>query len=222
MKKIFLTVVAIAGMFAAQAQIKEGSVTYSVAVEGLPPEQASMMKGMELTMFFKDKKSRVEFSSAMQSSTTVSNDDGSLTLMDGMGQKSFIKMSKADIEKETKKNPEPKITYTEEKKTIAGYECKKAVIEVKDQKGEVQKVDAWYTDKLPNSGTGRMMGQFKGLKGAPLEFDMNFGPMKMKMSATKVSLSPVADSQFVLSTDGYTEIKMEDLQKKMGGGQGGH
>ena len=220
MKKIFLTVVACAGMLATQAQIKEGAVTYSVAVEGLPPEQASMMKGMELNMTFKDKKSRAEFSSAMMTTTTVSDDNGSLTLMDGMGQKSFTKISKADMEKESKKNPEPKITYTEEKKTIAGYECKKAIVEVKDQKGETQKLNVWYTEKLPNNGGGKM-GQFKGLKGAPLEFDANMGPMKMKMTATKVSLTPVADSQFVLSTDGYTEMKMEDLQK-MRSGQGAH
>ncbi len=144
MKKILLTVVAIAGMFAAQAQIKEGSVTYSITVEGMPPEQAAMMKGMELNMAFKNNKSRVEFTSPMMTSTTVSSDDGSLTLMDGMGMKSFTKLSKADMEKESKKNPEPKITYTEEKKTIATYECKKAIVEVKDQKGETQKLNVWY------------------------------------------------------------------------------
>ncbi|MEO8867407.1 MAG: DUF4412 domain-containing protein [Bacteroidia bacterium] len=218
-KKIFLTVVAIAGMFAAQAQINEGSVTYGVTMEGLPPEQASMMKGMELTMMFKAKKSRAEFSSAMMTSTTVNDDNGSLTLMDGMGQKSFIKMSKADLEKDAKKAAEPKITYIDEKKTIAGYECKKALIEVKDQKGEVQKVTVWYTEKLPNNSSGKMMGQLKGLKGAPLEFETAQGPYKMKFSASKVSLSPVADSEFTLSTDGYTEMKADDLKKMQGGGK---
>jgi len=217
MKKILLTAAAIVGMFAAQAQIKEGSVTYTVSVDGLPPEQASMMKGMELSMSFKDKKSRAEFTMAMGTTTTVSDDDGSLTLMDMMGQKSYIKMTKADIEKETKKSAEPKITYTEEKKTIAGYECKKAIVEVKDQKGETQKLNAWFTEKLPNNSAGRMGGQFKGLKGAPLEFETTQGPMKMKMTATKVSLSPVADSQFKVSTEGYTEVKPEDMQKMRGG-----
>ena len=216
MKKILLTVVAIAGLFTAQAQIKEGSITYSVSVDGMPAEQAAMMKGMELNMAFKDKKSRVEFSSPMMTSTTVSDDDGSLTLMDGMGMKSFTKLSKADMEKESKKNPDPKITYTEEKKTIATYDCKKAVVEVKDQKGETQKLNVWFCEKLPYNSSGKM-GQFKGLKGAPLEFETNQGPMKMKMTATKVSLSPIPDSQFKLSTDGYTEMKMEDLQKMRGG-----
>ena len=217
MKKILLTAFAIAGLFTAQAQIKEGSVTYTVAVEGIPAEQAATMKGMELSMSFKDKKSRVEFSSPMMTSITVSTDDGSLTLMDGMGMKTFTKLSKADMEKESKKNPEPKITYTEEKKTIATYECKKAVVEVKDQKGETQKLNVWYCEKLPYSGGGGRMNQFKGLKGAPLEFDSNQGGMKMKMTATKVSTSPIADAQFILSTDGYTEMKMEDLQKMRGG-----
>jgi GLPGLI family protein len=216
MKKILLTVVAIAGLFTAQAQIKEGSITYSVTVDGMPAEQAAMMKGMELNMAFKDKKSRVEFSSPMMTSITVSDDDGSLTLMDGMGVKSYTKLNKADMEKESKKNPEPKITYTEEKKTIATYECKKALVEVKDQKGETQKLNVWFCEKLPYTGGGRM-GQFKGLKGAPLEFETNQGPMKMKMTATKVSLSPIADSEFKLSTEGYTEMKMEDLQKMRGG-----
>jgi hypothetical protein len=217
MKKILLTVVALAGMFATQAQIKEGSVTYSVSVEGMPADQAAMMKGMEFNMAFKDKKSRVEFSSPMMTTITVSDDDGSLTLMDGMGMKSFTKLSKADLEKESKKNPDPKITYTEEKKTIATYECKKAIVEVKDQKGETQKLNVWYCEKLPYSGGGRMGGQFKGLKGAPLEFDAPQGPIKMKMTATKVSTTAVPASQFILSTEGYTEMKAEDLKKMQGG-----
>ena len=218
MKKLFLTVVAIAGMFAAEAQITEGSITYTVAVDGVPPEQASMMKGMELNMMFKNKKSRAEFSMSMMTSTTVTDDNGSLMLMEMMGQKTFTKMTKADIEKESKKTPDPKITYTEEKKTIAGYECKKAIIEIKDQKGETQKLNVWYTEKLPYNGGGRM-NQFKGLKGAPLEFESNQGPYKMKMTATKVSTAPVADSEFVLSTEGYTEMKMDDLKKMQGGGK---
>lgn len=219
MKKIFLTVMAAAGMLAATAQIKEGMITYSVEVQGVPPEQAAMMKGMELSIYFKDKKSRAEFVTAFMSSTTVSDENGSTTLMDGMGNKSYVKMNKADMEKEGKKNPDPKITYVDEKKTIAGYECKKAIIESKDEKGQANKATVWYSEKIPFNGNGgRMTGQFKGLKGAPLEFESQQGPMKMKMTATKVTTESVPDSKFVVNTDGYTEMKMDDL-KKMRGGQ---
>lgn len=220
MKKLFLSVFTITTMLAVQAQTKEGSVTYSVNFEGMPPEQAGMMKGTEMKMFFKEKKSRSEFSNAFFNSTTISDENSSTTLMEQMGQKSFYKMTKAEMEKESKKTPDPKITYVEEKKTIAGYECKKAVIETKSEKGEAHKVDVWYCEKLQGpTGSGGGMGasQFKGLKGAPLEFSMQQGPMKMQMTATNVSTSPVPDTKFVVSTDGYTEVKFEDLKKQRGG-----
>ena len=217
MKKIFLTAVAIVGMLSAQAQIKEGSVTYNVTAEGVPAEYAGMLKGMEMTIEFKTGKSRVEFSSPMQSSTTVSDETGSLTLMEMMGQKYFMKLSKADMDKETKKASEPKITYSDETKTVAGYECKKALIEVKDQKGETQKVNVWYCEKIPMTGGGRQMAQFKGLKGAPLQFEANQGPIKMTFAATKVTTNPVADTEFKLSTEGYTEMTMDQLKQMQGG-----
>ena len=220
MKKLIFSMIAVAGMLAAQAQIKEGSITYSVNFEGLPPEAAGMMKGSELKVYFKDKKSRTEFTSAFSSNTTISDETASTTLVDAMGQKYFYKMTKAEMEKEGKKNPEPKITYTDEKKTIAGYDCKKAVVESKNEKGEAQKIDVWYTDKIQgNNGTGgRSSGQFKGLKGAPLEFSMNQGQFKMQMSATNVSTSPMADSRFVAATDGYTEKSYSEMMKMQKGG----
>lgn len=218
MKKLILSMIAVAGMLATQAQVKEGSITYSVNFEGLPPEAAGMMKGSELKVYFKDKKSRTEFTSAFSSNTTISDDNSTTTLVDAMGQKYFYKMSKADMEKENKKSPDPKITYTEEKKTIAGYECKKALIENKSEKGEVQKVDVWYTEKIQSSSAGKSSGQFKGLKGAPLEFSMNQGQFKMQMSATNVSTSPMADSKFIANTEGYTEKSYAEMKQMQKGG----
>ena len=218
MKKLFLSMIAVAGMLAAQAQVKEGSITYAVNFEGLPPEQAVMMKGTELKVYFKDKKSRSEFTNAFINTITITDENTQTTLMDQMGQKIFYKMNKADMEKESKKNPEPKITYTEEKKTIAGYECKKAIVETKNEKGEVQKVDVWYTDKIQSSGNGGKMAGFKGLKGAPLEFSMNQGQFKMQMSATNVSTSPMADAKFIASTEGYTEKSYSEIKAMQRGG----
>ncbi len=219
MKKFILSVIAVAGMLTAQAQVKEGSITYSVNFEGLPPEAAGMMKGSELKVFFKEKKSRTEFTSAFSSNTTISDENTTTTLVDAMGQKYFYKMNKAEMEKENKKSPEPKITYTEEKKTIATYECKKAIIESKDEKGETHKIDVWYTDKIQSSSTGKSSGQFKNLKGAPLEFSMNQGQFKMQMSATNVSTSPMADSKFIANTEGYTEKSYSEMTKMSKGGQ---
>jgi GLPGLI family protein len=225
MKKTFLALSLMAAsvfgaLNIANAQIKEGSITYSMTIEGLPPEQAAMMEGMEMKTIFKNNKSRSEVNSAFMNSVTVTDGKGGfVTLMDGMGQKSYIKGNTEDAKKKSKSSEkEPKITYTDDKKTIAGYDCKKAIIEAETENKEVSKVNVWYTDKIApvEGGMGGRGGQFKGLKGVPLEFDMPQGPMNIKVSATKISTESVSDDLFNVSTEGYTEMD-PDAMRGMGG-----
>jgi GLPGLI family protein len=219
MKKL-ITAVALLCCAFTYAQ-KEGSVTYVMTMEGLPPEQASMMGDMETKIVYKDKKTYTEMNSMMVSYKTVTDDNGSLTVMDQMGNKYFTRMTKADMDKMAaeKKEKDPKIEYTSETKSIAGYECKKAIVTGEGKEGEV-KMDVWYSEKVPyiSQGGGRKGGEmFKGLKGMPMEFSVNQGPMKIKMVAKEVSFEKVPDSIFTLSTEGYTEKTLADLQK--GGGK---
>ena len=83
MKKL-ITAVAIFMCAFTYAQT-EGSVTYLMAMEGVPPEQAAMMGDMETKIFYKDKKSLTEMSSMMMSYKTLNDENGSLILMDQMG-----------------------------------------------------------------------------------------------------------------------------------------
>lgn len=203
---------------------KEGSVTYIMTMDGLPPEQAAMMGDMETKISYKDKKTVTEMTSMMMSYKTLTDENGSLTVMDQMGNKFFTRMSKADLDKmaeaDKDKDKEPKIEYTNETKTIAGHECKKAIVTGTGKEGEV-KMDVWYCEKVPyvsQGGGGRKGSEmFKGLKGMPMEFSVKQGPMNIKMVAKEVSFEKVPDSKFVLSTEGYTEKTMADLQK--GGGK---
>lgn len=223
MKKL-ITAVAILVCGFANAQIKEGSITYVMNIEGLPPEQAAMMGDMETKVYFKDNKSLTEMNSMMMNSKGLTDENGSLFLMDQMGNKTFIRTSKAELDKnaEVNKDKEPKIEYVDETKTIAGYECKKANVTIYTQKGEEFKTELWYCEKIAyiKQGGGRRGGEmFKGLKGVPMEYMIPQGPMKIKMLAKEVSTEAVPDSKFVLTTEGYTEMKMEDLKKQQGGGK---
>ncbi|HWY37358.1 MAG TPA: DUF4412 domain-containing protein [Bacteroidia bacterium] len=223
MKKIFLNVFALVTVLAAQAQVKEGSISYDVKFEGIPAEYASFVSGSEMKVYFKDKKSRSEFSTPMMTRTTFSDENTSTTLMEQNGQKIYFKRKKEDIEKEMKKMPEPKVTFTDEKKTIAGYECKKAIVESKDEKGEIHKAEFWCTDKIEGlTSGGKMNGAFKGQKGAALEFKVSQGPRTMQFIATNVSTSPIPDAKLLPSTEGYTETTYEDFKKMMSamGGSG--
>lgn len=197
---------------------KEGSVTYVMTMEGLPPEQAAMMGDMETKIFFKDNKTYTEMNSMMYSYKILNDENGQLFLMDQMGNKFFTRTSKAELDKnaEVAKDKEPKIEYINETKTIAGHECKKAIVTAYGKEGEM-KTDVWYCEKVPyvSQGSGRKGGEmFKGLKGMPMEFSIKQGPMNVKMTAKEVSFEKVPDSKFVVTTEGYTEKKMDDLRKE--------
>jgi len=197
---------------------REGSITYVMTMEGMPPEQAAMMGDMETKIVYKDSKTYSEMNSMMISYKTVSDENGSLMLMDQMGNKYFVRTTKAEMDKMAEGSKDPKIEYIDEKKTIAGYECKKAIVTSTGKEGEV-KTEVWYTEKIPyvSGGGGRRGGEmFKGLKGMPMEFSVKQGPYNIKMVAKEVSLEKVSDSIFTLSTEGYTEKKMDDMKK---GGQ---
>jgi hypothetical protein len=218
MKKL-LTIAALALSTVSFAQVKEGSITYSMKIEGLPDDQAAMMGDMQTTVYFKKDKALSEMKSNMYNVKTLMDKNGMLMLMDQMGQKNYIQVSKADMEKQQKDIQAPKIEYKDDKKTSAGYECKKAVITAKVNDKEVQS-EIWYTEKIAtdainNSQSGAI---FKGLKGTPLEYTIDQGPAKVDLVATNVSTSPVPDSKFTVSTDGYNKLDL-DAMKKQGGGQ---
>src|SRR5262245_53361651 len=96
-KTILAAALAFLAIGSTVAQVKEGSITYEINVEGLPPEQAAMLSGMELKMFFKNGKSRAEMSSAFFSSTTINDGKKSITLMDQMGQKFYYELTEEDL-----------------------------------------------------------------------------------------------------------------------------
>jgi GLPGLI family protein len=223
MKKLFTTIAVVAlSALSLNAQIKEGSITYDMKMEGLPPEQAAMMGDMELKSSFKNGKALVEMNSMMFTNITAINDDGMIMLIESMGNKMAVKQTKAEMEKaaEKEKVADPKIEYLNETKTIAGYECKKAVVTVVGKDKKEEKMDIWYSDKFDNpnkDGKGRGQSFLKGFKGLPFEYTMAQGPMKFTMIAKSVSTDPIDDTKFAPSTEGYKLMTMDEFKAMQGG-----
>jgi GLPGLI family protein len=228
MKKLFSTIALVAlTALSLNAQIKEGYIVYDMKIEGMPPEQAAMLGDMETKVIFKNGKALTEMSSMMFTNQTLVDENGTLMLMEQMGNKIGVKQTKEEMEKEAAKSKEkpadPKIEYTTETKTIAGYECKKALITtvVKDKKEEkTETIELWYSDKFENpnkEGKGRGQSIMKGLNGMPFEYSGGQGAMKFKMVAKEVSIDPISDDKFKLSTEGYKMMTMEELKAMQGG-----
>ena len=105
------------------------------------------------------------------------------------------------------KTKEPQITYSDEVKTIAGYTCKKAVLSFDNS----TKMTVWCAEEIV--GGGSWGGNFKGLKGAPLEYSADVSNMSMTMTATKVSEEKVDKDNFKIPK-GYEIMTPEQLQKQ--------
>jgi GLPGLI family protein len=225
MKKLFSTLAVVAlTALSLNAQIKEGYILYDMKIEGLPPEQAAMMGDMETKVTFKNGKALTEVTSMMFSQQMVVDETGMTMLMEQMGNKIAMKQTKEEMDKaEAKlkdKPADPKIEYTNETKTIAGYECKKAIITTVGKDKKEEKMEMWYCEKFENpnkDGKGRGQNVMKGLKGMPFEYAGGQGGMKFKMTAKEVSTDPVADSKFVLSTEGYKLMTADELKAMQGG-----
>ena len=225
MNKLFSTLAVVAlSALSLNAQIKEGTITYAMTIEGLPPEQAAMIGDMETIMSFKAGKSLSETSSMMGSSSFLFDEKGMLMLQDQMGNKIAVKQTKEEMEKEEAKikdkPADPKMEYTNETKTIAGYECKKVIVTMVGKDKKEEKMEIWYSDKFENNnkeGKGEGQGFKKGLKGMPFEYGMSLGSMKIKFLAKSVSTNPVLDSKFELSADGYKMMTTDEIKAMRGG-----
>ena len=225
MKKLFSTiaVVALTALsLNAQDKIKEGFILYDMKIEGIPADQAAMMGDMESKTTFKNGKQLIEATSMMGTTLVLIDDKGMLMLQEQMGNKFGLKQTKEEMEKEAAKskdkNPDPKIEYVNETKTIAGYECKKAIVTMVTKDKKEVKTEVWYSDKFePQNNAGAKGKSAPTVKGMPFEYTMNFGAMTMKYVAKEVSTDPVADSKFELSTEGYPMKTMDELKAMQGG-----
>ncbi len=197
-----------------QAQIKEGSIKFSMSVEGGDDGGMAnaMMSGSTITLYFKKEKTLAEMVSQLYNMRTLTDSKSTLVLMDAMGQKLFSRKNNTAPDKSTStaKETGPAITYTKEKKKILGFDCSKAIVEVKNNKSKGSQIIAWFTEKIQsNSGLGLISPEIlASLKGMVLEIEMTQGAIKTKMVAKEISVKPVPDAVFALSTAGYTERKM--------------
>ncbi len=230
MKKLLIAAALTFAFTAFNAQ-ENFTVKMSVKVEGLPEEYAGMAEN-DVVTYMKGEKSKTEVTSMMMSQVIVNDGEKTTTLMEQMGNKTGWVLTKAEIEAEekeaeAKKTAKPKIEYVDEKKTIAGYECLKAVVTQTGKDKKEVKTIVWYTDKIKQPTTSKTKGKrgmmggpdLSELKGFPMETEMamnNQGmDMKVISTVTEVLTSAIDDAVFKVSTDGYKMMSYKELKEQM-------
>ena len=188
---------------AANAQVKPKTVTectvdFSVVLgEGVADAQQP-----SLVLYIKGQQSRLDFISP--SFRQVKYYDGktksAVILQDRGATKVRRDLDSLKWQKLNEKYDDVSVTFSEEKKTILGYECKKANITLKN--GSTFSI-FYATEIVPS--TKEYEFQFRGIPGFVLEYEAagEGANQKVTYTATKINLSPVSPSKFEIPKTGY-------------------
>jgi len=193
----------------AQKKFSEGSIVYNVTVNTSDPNPklADGFDGATNTVYIKGKLSRTELVSVFGTqSTIIDGRTGNVSVLKEYGDKKYmITMTPADWVEANQKYDSVSFTYENEYKTIAGYNCQKAMGKLKD--GETFTV--YYTkDLIPESRDFQY--SYKNLPGLALEYESVLGNSKVTFSASKISFDPVPIAKFDLPRSGFRVLTYQE------------
>ncbi|MBS1743572.1 MAG: hypothetical protein JST81_11105 [Bacteroidetes bacterium] len=209
----------------------------------------NMMDGeTKSTTYVKNDLVKTMLRSEVGKSTIIRNNTSKITttLIEMMGMKrgffvsdseqvamrdSMMKQRRKDTSASTveRKEPQTEISYSDETKKIAGYQCKKAFIISTSIFGSRDSITVWYTPEIKFryfTSTGGLsaignMGAVNGLDkidGFVLRYEMNMRRnRRMEVEVTKIDTGiEIADKEFDIPKD-FDVQPMKDMQKMFGG-----
>ena len=184
--------------------VADCTITYVISTDGLnaDKEVTESLKASTKTVYIKGNDSRTDLvSPSFIQSLLYNKTTGNAVILREIGNNKF--MTRLDNTKwinENKKYESMQISFSAtETKTILGYECKKAMIQMKDGSA----LQLYYATAIIPS-VKEFEYQFKDIPGFVLEFEsQEANNKKIKYTATKINLSPVPASKFDIPTSGY-------------------
>lgn len=201
------------------AQLTKGQVVYDIKIEAETEEMkaaAQMMGNMSMEILFAPGKSKgIMKMGILMTMTTVVNAESEemLILMEGMtGQKAILSNLSELEEQAQEKNEATNVSLFDNQRTIAGYACKKAVIEDADG----NEITYWYTEEIEVEKRGQE-NLNADIPGFPMEFETSANGMKMTFTVTEVKETFDQPEEEVFSLaipDGYEIMELEDLMKQ--------
>jgi GLPGLI family protein len=189
--------------FAQQRIVAECTVTYQINLEenNLNKDVQVALQQSSKTVYIKGNDSRVDLNSpSLLQSVIYDKTNGSAVILREFGTNKFMtKMNNSEWKLANKQYAGMTIHLVNETKTILGYECKKAILNLKDS----SVFNIYYATAIAPS-VREFEYQFRDIPGFVLEFDVKEqGTSIVRYKATKINLSPVQASKYDIPTSGY-------------------
>ena len=184
--------------------VAECTVNYSIQINGtqtIDKDTETLLKSSSKTVFIKGNDSRVDLISTSFLQTLIyDKSSGNAVILRELGAKKF--MTKLDSKAWIAQNAKfagMMISYLNETKSILGYECKKAILQMQDGNS----FTVYYALAIAPS-VKEFEYQFKDIPGFVLEYEaIEAKGQKITYTATRINLNPVPASKFDVPTSGY-------------------
>jgi len=195
-----------------QKKITEGTIVYNLTVNSDDPNPKMIdgLDGATNTVYIKGKLSRTEFVSIYGvQSTIIDKKSGNITLLKEFGEKKYmISLNPTDWLEMNRQYDSVTFSYDNETKSIAGYNCKKAVGKLKT--GESFTV-YYTTDLVPENQEFQYSN--RSLPGLALQYETTYNGKKAVYTASSINFNPVPIAKFDLPKNGFRVMSYEESKK---------
>lgn len=199
-----------------------GRVTYKITYQGNNLNESILeMMPKTMTLLIGENKTKTILYTQMGNQSAIYNleNKSKVSLVDILGQKFAIKNTYDELKEEQKDQPEVSVEILDETVIIAGLECKKVKLILKNRtSGKETESFAWFTEELNvHEDINFSMSLFSQISGLLMKYEMDTGnDIIMKFEATAVEKKRIAKKEFEIPGD-YQEVTKEEMMKKFGG-----
>jgi GLPGLI family protein len=193
----------------AQKKLTEATISYDIVINtnNTTPQAADLLDGAVSVIYLKGNSSRSEMISSLGTqSTIIDGKTGNVAILKEYGeQKYMITMTPANWKASNKKYEGSTFTYENEFKTIAGYNCQKAVGKLTD--GSTFTV--YFTkDLVPVNKDFQYLN--KDLPGLAMQYEATLGKQKVTYTVSSINFNLVPAAKFDLPKSGYRVMTYEE------------
>jgi GLPGLI family protein len=197
----------------AQKKLTEATISYDIVINtnNNKPQAADLLDGATSIIYLKGNSSRSEMISSLGTQATVINGKtGDITILKNYGeQKYMIKLTTDNWKESNKKYDSITFTYFKEYKTIAGYNCQKAIGKLKDS----TTFTVYFTKDLePANKDFEYIN--KNLPGLAMQYEAVQGKRTVTYTVSAIDFTnPVSQSKFDLPRSGYRVMTYEESKR---------
>jgi GLPGLI family protein len=193
----------------AQKKLTEATISYDIVINtsNNTPQAADLLDGATSVIYLKANSSRSEMVSSLGTQATIiDGKTGNVTVLKDYGeQKYMIQMTPDNWKQSNSKYDGINFTYLNEFKTIAGYNCQKAVGTLSDG----STFNVFFTkDLLPANKDFQYLN--KNLPGLALQYEASLGKMMVTYTVSSINFNPVLQAKFDLPKSGYRVMTYEE------------